>query len=65
VLRGGYGIFFVPRNIQGNGDGAIEAFRDTPMVAASMADSPTPTVSAIRSRKASCRRSTIGIRWPM
>src|SRR5205807_5926846 len=32
VLRGGYGIFFVPRNIQGNGDGAIEAFRDTPMV---------------------------------
>jgi hypothetical protein len=33
VLRGGYGIFFVPRNIQGNGDGAIEAFRDTPMVA--------------------------------
>jgi hypothetical protein len=33
VLRGGYGIFYLPRNIQGNGDGAIEAFRDTSMVA--------------------------------
>lgn len=33
VLRGGYGIFFVPRNVVGNGNGAIEAFRDTPMVA--------------------------------
>ncbi len=33
VIRGGYGIFYVPRNIQGNGDGAIEAFRDTPYVA--------------------------------
>src|SRR5206468_2993038 len=33
VIRGGYGIFFVPRIVQGNGDGAIEAFRDTPMVA--------------------------------
>lgn len=33
VLRGGYGIFYAPRNIQGNGTGAIEAFRDTPMVA--------------------------------
>jgi hypothetical protein len=33
VLRGGYGVFYTPRNIQGNGDGAIEAFRDTPMVA--------------------------------
>jgi hypothetical protein len=32
VLRGGYGIFFAPRNIQGNGSGAIEAFRDTPFV---------------------------------
>lgn len=32
VLRGGYGMFFVPRNIVGNGNGAIEAFRDTPMV---------------------------------
>jgi len=33
VLRGGYGIFFTPRNIVGNGNGAITAFRDTPMVA--------------------------------
>ncbi|MBI4908344.1 MAG: TonB-dependent receptor [Acidobacteria bacterium] len=33
VLRGGYGIFFAPRNIQGNGLGAVAAFRDTPMVA--------------------------------
>ena len=32
VLRGGYGMFFVPRNIQGNGTGAVEAFRDTPYV---------------------------------
>jgi outer membrane receptor protein involved in Fe transport len=33
VLRGGYAIFFLPKTVQGNGDGAIEAFRDTPMVA--------------------------------
>jgi outer membrane receptor protein involved in Fe transport len=33
VLRGGYGIFFLPRNIQGNGDGAVEAVRTTTMVA--------------------------------
>jgi hypothetical protein len=32
VLRGGYGIFFLPRNIQGNGDGAVEAVRTTTMV---------------------------------
>jgi hypothetical protein len=32
VLRGGYGIFYTPRNIQANGSGAIEAFRDTPYV---------------------------------
>jgi hypothetical protein len=32
VLRTGYGMFYVPRNIQGNGLGAITAFRDTPMV---------------------------------
>ena len=32
VLRSGYGLFYVPRNIQGNGLGAITAFRDTPMV---------------------------------
>lgn len=33
VLRGGYGIFFLPRNVQGNGDGAVEAFRTTTMLA--------------------------------
>ena len=33
VLRGGYGIFFLPRNVQGNGDGAVEAVRTTSMVA--------------------------------
>jgi len=33
VLRAGYGIFYTPRNIQANGSGAIEAFRDTPYVA--------------------------------
>jgi outer membrane receptor protein involved in Fe transport len=32
VVRSGYGLFYVPRNIQGNGLGAITAFRDTPMV---------------------------------
>ena len=32
VMRSGYGLFYVPRNIQGNGLGAITAFRDTPMV---------------------------------
>ena len=33
ILRGGYGIFFLPRNIQGNGDGAVEAVRTTDMQA--------------------------------
>lgn len=33
VLRGGYGIFFLPRNVQGNGNGAVEAVRTTNMVA--------------------------------
>ena len=32
VIRGGYGVFFAPRNHVGNGNGAIEAFRDTPFV---------------------------------
>ncbi|WP_031499640.1 TonB-dependent receptor [Bryobacter aggregatus] len=31
VLRAGYGMFYIPRNIQGNGQGAVAAFRDTPM----------------------------------
>ena len=33
VIRGGYGIFFLPRVVQANGDGAIEAVRSTTMVA--------------------------------
>ncbi len=33
VLRGGYGIFFLPKNVQGNGNGAVEAVRTTNMVA--------------------------------
>jgi hypothetical protein len=41
VLRGGYGIFFLPRNVQGNGDGAVEAFRTTTMLAT--IDGLTPT----------------------
>jgi hypothetical protein len=32
VIRGGYGIFFIPKNIQGTGYGAIEALRNTSMV---------------------------------
>ena len=41
MLRGGYGIFFLPRNVQGNGDGAVEAFRTTTMLAT--IDGLTPT----------------------
>lgn len=41
VLRGGYGIFFLPRNIQGNGDGAVEAIRTTNM-ATSLDNNITP-----------------------
>ena len=33
VARGGYGIFFLPRHIAGNGAGAVEAVRTTTMVA--------------------------------
>lgn len=33
VLRGGYGLYYLPRNVQGNGDGAVEAFRTTTMLA--------------------------------
>lgn len=40
VLRAGYGIFFLPKTVQGNGNGAIEAFRDTTMNAT--LDSVTP-----------------------
>jgi len=41
VVRGGYAIFFLPRNVQGNGDGAVEAFRTTTMLAS--IDGLTPT----------------------
>lgn len=44
VLRGGYGIFFLPRNIQGNGDGAVEAVRTTTMVATLDNISPFNTI---------------------
>lgn len=32
VIRGGYGIFFLPKTVQANGAGAIEAVRTTTMV---------------------------------
>ena len=41
VLRGGYAIFYLPRNVQGNGDGAVEAFRMTTMLATIDGLSPT------------------------
>ena len=40
VLRGGYAIFFLPRNVQGNGAGAVEAFRTTNYLAS--VDGVTP-----------------------
>ncbi len=45
VLRGGFGIFFLPRNIQGNGDGAVEAVRTTTMVASIDGLNPATTMS--------------------
>lgn len=45
VLRGGYGIFFLPRNVQGNGDGAVEAVRTTNMVASLDGITPYNTLS--------------------
>ncbi len=45
VLRGGYGIFFLPRNVQGNGDGAVEAVRTTSMVATLDNLNPATTMS--------------------
>ncbi|HEY3837681.1 MAG TPA: TonB-dependent receptor, partial [Bryobacteraceae bacterium] len=43
VFRGGYGIFYIPKIVQGNGDGAVEAVRTTPMVAT--LDNLTPATS--------------------
>ncbi len=45
VIRGGYGIFFLPRNVQGNGDGAVEAVRTTTMVASIDGLNPATTIS--------------------
>ena len=43
VMRGGYGIMYVPKTVAGNGDGAIESFRTTPLTAST--DSVTPLVT--------------------
>jgi hypothetical protein len=45
VFRGGYGVFFLPRNIQGNGAGAVEAVRTTTMVASLDGITPATTIS--------------------
>src|SRR5579884_716259 len=45
VLRAGYGLFYLPRNIQGNGDGAVEAFRTTTMLATIDGVTPANTLS--------------------
>ncbi len=45
VLRGGYGIFFLPRDVQGNGDGAVEAVRTTTMIASLDGVTPATTIS--------------------
>ena len=43
VIRGGYGIYYLPRIIQGLSQGAIETFRDTPVVGS--VDGVTPSTS--------------------
>ncbi len=45
VIRGGYGIFYLPRVVQGNGDGALEAVRTTTMVATVDGITPADTLS--------------------
>ena len=45
VFRGGYGIFYIPKIIQANGDGAVEAVRTTPMVATIDNLTPATTIS--------------------
>ena len=42
VMRGGAGIFYVPRQTQANGDGAVEAFRTTSIVSSLGNDGVTP-----------------------
>ncbi|HLJ15698.1 MAG TPA: TonB-dependent receptor [Bryobacteraceae bacterium] len=45
VLRGGYGVFFLPRNVQGNGNGSVEAFRNTTMLATIDGVTPANTLT--------------------
>ena len=45
VLRGGYGIFYVPKIVQGNAGGAVEAVRTTTMVATTDNLTPAATIS--------------------
>ena len=45
VLRGGYGIFWLPRDIQANGDGAVEAVRTSTMIASLDGVTPATTIS--------------------
>jgi len=45
VVRGGYGIYYLPQVVQGNGDGAIEAVRTTTMVATIDGLTPFNTLS--------------------
>ena len=64
VLRGGYGIFFLPRNVQGNGDGAVEAVRTTTMVG-SLDNNITPYNTLSNPYpQGILPRSTIGIHSP-
>jgi hypothetical protein len=45
VLRGGYGIFYIPKIVQANGAGAVEAVRTTPMVTTIDNLTPANTIS--------------------
>ena len=45
VLRGGYGLYYLPRDVQGNGAGAVEAFRTTTMLATIDGVTPANTLS--------------------
>lgn len=45
AIRGGYGIFYIPTNVQGLGQGAIEAFRSTPYVSSIDGINPTGVFS--------------------
>jgi hypothetical protein len=45
VLRGGYGLLYLPRNVIGTGNGAVQAVRDSTMLATIDGVSPTDTIS--------------------